>query len=176
MPGVEFSVQDQSAAHTGSHKETDNVPVAPPGTVLILTQHTQIHIVADKKRNAEVLFHRTFHVIIAHREIRCKEHRSGLLIDHAGGAGGQSPDLFPVDPGFLNHFLHHADDDLLDVAALIVACFRAFFQAVDDLFVFIEDGAEDLCPANVQADVIFLFHICSLCVSVRILPLIRIVF
>ena len=115
VAGVEGAVEYEAAAHAGTHEETDDVFVAAADTEMILAQDAQIHVVADEERDSELLAHGGSYVIIPPGEVGCKEHDSPILVNHAGRAGSDGVQFFPVDAGFTDHFLNDADDNFFHI-------------------------------------------------------------
>ena len=112
-----------NAAQAGSDKETNNISIPLSSPVFIFPQNPQIHIISNKEWDSEVLLHSSLHVIVAHRQIRCEQNNTGILVNDAGGTGSNSPDFLLVDTGLFDHFLHHADNDLFNIALLVFSCF-----------------------------------------------------
>ena len=158
VAGEEPAVEDQATAHAGADEETDDVLIAFGGAEVIFTQDAKVYIVADEEGNAEFLAHGGGDVVIAPGQVRREEHDSLILIDHAGGAGRHGVQFFLIDTGFLDHLVHDADDDLFHVGGAFAAALGTFFQAVDDLVLFVEDRAEHLGAAHVQTDVVTFSH------------------
>ena len=115
VAGEELAVEDEAAAHAGAGEEAHDVPVAPPRAELVFAVHAEIDVIAHKEGHAEALAHGAGDVIVAPGQVRGKEHDALVLVDDAGGAGGDGVELFPVDAGGLDHLLHHADDDLFHI-------------------------------------------------------------
>ena len=158
IPGEERTVQHKTAAHAGSDKEADNVFVAAAGAEMVLAQNPQIYVVSDIKGHAELLAHGGSDIIIAPGKVRGEEHDTAVLINDARGTGGDGVQLFPVDAGFLDHFLHDTDDDLFNIGRGVAAAFGSLFQAVDDLVLFVENGSENFGSSDIQTNVIRFGH------------------
>ena len=109
------TVQDQAAAQAGAHEETDDVFISAGGAEVIFTQHAQVYVVAYIEGHAELLAHGAGHVIVPPGKVRRKEYDAVFLVNDPGSAGSHGVQLFPVDAGFLDHFLHHVDDDLFHI-------------------------------------------------------------
>ena len=158
IAGEKLAVENQTAAHAGTDEEAYDVFKAFGGTEVIFTQDTEVHVVADVKRNAELLTHGRRHIIITPGKIRRKEYDSLFLIDDAGGTGSHGVQFFLVDAGLLDHLVYHADDDLFHVCGFFTAALGALFQPVNDLVLFVEDRAEHFCAAHIQTDIVTFSH------------------
>ena len=132
----------------------------------VLAQNAEIHVVSDVEGDSEPLFHGALDVIIPPGQVGGEQDHALALVNDAGGAGGDGIELFPVNAGLFDHVLHHADDDLFHIRRAVTLALGAFFQPVDDLVLFIEDGAEDLGPTDVQTDIVAFGHMCvSSCIN-----------
>ena len=160
VAGEELAVEDQTAAHAGAGEEADDVLVALCCAELVFAQHAEVHVVAHKKGHAEFFLHGPGNVVVAPGEVRGEEHDAPVLVDDAGGTGGDGIELFGVNAGFLDHLLHYADDDLLYIRRTLALALGALFQPVDDLVLLVEDGAEDLGPADIKTDIVAFRHGC----------------
>ena len=158
IAGIEGAVEDQTAAQARAYEEAHDVFVALPGAEVILTQHAQVHIVAHIEGHAEFLAHGAGDVIIPPGQVGREEHDAPVLVDDAGGAGGDGVELAAVDAGFPDHLLHHVHDHLLHIRGALARALGALFQAIDDLVLLIEDGAKHLGAANIQTNVILFRH------------------
>ena len=157
--GKELAVQDQTAAHAGAGEKADDVFIALRCAELVFAQHAKVHIVAHKEGDAELFLDGPGDVVVAPGKIRREKHDAVVLVDDAGGAGGDGIELFPVNTGLTDHILHHADDDLFHIACAVALALGALFQPVDDLILLVEDGAEHLGAADVQTNVVAFRHV-----------------
>ena len=158
VAGVESAVQDQTASHAGADKEAHHVLVASGHAVFELSQHPQIHVVSDVEGDSEPLFHGALDVVVPPGQVGGEQHHARVLVDDAGGAGGNGVDVRFVDAGFFDHLLHHADDHFLHIPGGVPLALGALLQPVDDLPVLVENHAENLGSAHVQTDVIGFCH------------------
>ena len=112
---IKLSVKDETTAHTGSYKETDNILVALCSTELILTENTYVNVVADIERAAEFSFYWLSDVVVLPGKIGREKDNACLLIDNSGSACRNGMDIALLDALGVYKLFCHVDDNFFDI-------------------------------------------------------------
>ena len=158
VAGEQLAVQDQAAAHAGAHEKAHDIFVSLHSAILVFAQHAHVHVVADVEGHAEFLFDGRFDIIVPPGQVGGKQHDALRLVDDAGRASGDGFDVLLFNIRFLDHLLHHADDDLLDVFGGIAAGLGLFLEPIHGLARFVKNRAQYLGAADVQTNAVIRCH------------------
>ena len=68
----DFNLLKFRTMYAGTDKKADHFRVSSGHAVLVLTQNTQVHIIAAEEGQAQLVFHGLFDIVVAPRQVRCE--------------------------------------------------------------------------------------------------------
>src|SRR5574344_1961010 len=158
ISGVKLSIKYKASAHSGADKKTYNIAVALGSTVPVLTEYSDVHIIAYVERCLEHILYRLPDVIVLPGKIWREENNSGLLIYNTGRTGSNTVYLINLDSRKIYQLLDNTDNYFFNIGRGISAGLCLLLKTIYNLFLAVENSSEYLGSANIKTNVIKFCH------------------